>query len=441
MITLIDGMDPKKLRAEFGEYTIDNVTLMFRHHQIDLQPGFQRRSVWTSSDRRRLVQSIMSNYPLPSIFLYKRETRGGRLVYAVIDGKQRLETILMFTREGRFKRDAFDVRLDLGDGRDWIDWRDIKRWYPQVRAAFTSYKLQIVEVTGDLSQIVDLFVRINSTGKPLTSGEKRNARFYNSPFLKEADYLVGRFKKYLLKERVLSQMQLDRMKGTELFSELLMSIHQGGIMNKKTSVDRAIGNDSVNGNTLRRISKECVGTMNTMKQLVPDIRQTRFHNTVDFYSLFMLIWEMRQQQFVLKDRKRTRIAHRLLVKLSLGVDELRDQLRNVKAVKPQPPYSEYLYTIQGDTDSSATRERRAKILRDLLFPLFDRKDERRIFSAEQRRIIWNTDANRVCRGCKKTLKWDDFTVDHLTAWARGGRTSIENSQLMCASCNSRKRDR
>jgi uncharacterized protein with ParB-like and HNH nuclease domain len=87
---------------------------MFRNGQINFSPGFQRKSVWTITDRRRLIQSVVGSYSLPSVFLYKREHKG-RLIYDVIDGKQRLETIFMFTRQGRFSRDSFDVQLDLGD--------------------------------------------------------------------------------------------------------------------------------------------------------------------------------------------------------------------------------------------------------------------------------------------------------------------------------------
>src|SRR5690606_9778278 len=97
--------------------------------------------------------------------------------------------VFMFMGEKRFKKDAFDVKLPLGDGFDWFDWSTIKRRHQGIAAAIRSYKIQTVEVTGDLSQIVDLFVRINSTGKRLTSGEKRHARFCNSRFLKEANRL------------------------------------------------------------------------------------------------------------------------------------------------------------------------------------------------------------------------------------------------------------
>ena len=145
-----------------------------------------------------------------------------------------------------------------------------------------------------------------------------------------------------------------------------------------------------------------------------------------------------QKKLVLSEKRRNLIAFELLRKLSTGVDELRDQYRQAKAAKPRPPYSDYLLTVQGDTDSSATRERRAKILRGLLTPLFERKDSKRIFSPEQRRILWNSDALQKCSSCHRSLTWDDFTVDHVVAHKRGEKTKLTNAQLMCRSCNSRK---
>jgi uncharacterized protein with ParB-like and HNH nuclease domain len=312
------------LQPTFSERSINDFSLLLKSRQINLDPGFQRKSVWTLNDRRRLIQSIISGYPVPSIFLYQRSVNG-RIIYDVIDGKQRLETIFMFTRQGNLKRQTFDVKLDLGDGLDWYDWKAICKYDHHHRAAIESYKLQTVEVTGDLSQIIDLFVRINSTGKRLTSGEKRHARFYTSQFLKEAERLVTKFHSYMRSERILSPAQIDRMKGTELFAELLMSIHNAGPLNKKTALDRAIGNDSVNGNTLHKLSREFIRTMNLLKKMFPGLRETRFHNTAEFYSLFLLVWEMDHNGFVLTDRKRNQIAGAILRKLSTGVDKLRDQ--------------------------------------------------------------------------------------------------------------------
>lgn len=429
---------PVELQTSFSERTIDELKLWFKNNRINLEPGFQRRSVWTTSDRRRLIQSIVSKYPVPSIFLYRRNQRG-KIIYDVIDGKQRLETIFMFTGQGRFKKEAFDVRLDLDEAGEWHDWNTLRRYYPRLRHDFETYKIQTVEVTGRFKDIVDLFVRINSTGKPLTSGEKRHARFYDSRFLQEAERLVSRHQAYLLNQKILSNAQLDRMKGTELFSELLMSIEQGSIINKKTALDKAIGNESVNGNTLARVSRDFTATLNTLKKILPEIRQTRFHNVADFYSLFMVVWEMREQKFVLANSRRNKVAERLLRRLSTGVDELREQLRGARPAKQsQRLFADYLLTVQGDTDSAANRRRRAEILHSLLFPLFHRKDEKRTFTPEQRRILWNSEEKQFCRKCRKQLSWDAYTVDHILAHSRGGRTALKNAQMMCGKCNSSK---
>ena len=118
---------------------------MFKHHQINLEPGFQRKSVWSPSDRSRLIQSIVAGYPMPSIFLYERQ-HNGRLIYDVIDGKQRLETIFMFVGAREFKRDRFDVKLDLEGKPLYYDWSGMKRYVPHSRADFDWHRLHRVDL-------------------------------------------------------------------------------------------------------------------------------------------------------------------------------------------------------------------------------------------------------------------------------------------------------
>lgn len=46
---------------------------LYDHGHLNLEPGFQRQSVWYERDRAKLIDSILRNYPLPAIFLYKRQ--------------------------------------------------------------------------------------------------------------------------------------------------------------------------------------------------------------------------------------------------------------------------------------------------------------------------------------------------------------------------------
>ena len=64
------------IQTDYSKRTINEMVLHFQHGQINLEPGFQRKSVWSLMDRRRLIQSIVSEYPLPNIFLYRRSSRG-----------------------------------------------------------------------------------------------------------------------------------------------------------------------------------------------------------------------------------------------------------------------------------------------------------------------------------------------------------------------------
>jgi hypothetical protein len=172
--------------------------------------------------------------------------------------------------------------------------------------------------------------------------------------------------------------------------------------------------------------------------MFPEIKQTRFHNTVEFYSLFLLVWQMDKDNLVLADKKRNKIAFEILRKLSTEIDGLRDKYKKAKDARPRPPYSEYFLTVQSQTDSFPMRDRRGRVLRSLLTPLYARKDEQRTFSPEQRRIIWNTEDKKTCKKCKKPISWDDFQVDHVISHLRGGKTDLSNAQILCRKCNIKK---
>lgn len=75
---------------------------------------------------------------------------------------------------------------------------------------------------------------------------------------------------------------------------------------------------------------------------------------------------------------------------------------------------------------------------ELIASQLSAKDRNRHFSDEQRRIIWNLSTNHQCAYCGDELSWDDFTVDHVAPYSRGGKTDTINAALMHRKCNSKK---
>lgn len=430
------------LSFEYGDKTIQEFVHLYAHRQLNLEPGFQRQSVWSTRDRQRLIESLCSNCPIPSVFLYRSQDSKGRLKYDVIDGKQRLESVLAFQGASGFRGERFSVSIQPkgADRPEAFDWNRLRRKGHE--HAVMAYKIQTVEVSGELSDIIQLFVLINSTGKRLTSAEKRHARYYTSEFLRQAGRLAEQKKDYILRNRIMSAGQVSRMKHVELISELLASILFDGLLNKKKALDSIIGGDKTNARQLKGAVADLTRTLNRVHKMFPKLRETRFNNSVDFYSLFMFVWMLEKRGCILTDRRRNTQAQDLLIWLSNGVTEVRAQQRKAEGARPhQRLFADYLLTIQGDTDSLATRKRRELVFDQLLGGLFEKKDEKRGFTLEQRRLLWNTEQEKKCRACSRKLNWANFTVDHIRPHSKGGKTALRNAALLCRSCNSKKGNR
>lgn len=63
---------------------------------IDLAAPYQRGSVWGLERRRELVKSLLIGLPVGSVIVSELRYRHGKPCVRVVDGKQRLETVLAF---------------------------------------------------------------------------------------------------------------------------------------------------------------------------------------------------------------------------------------------------------------------------------------------------------------------------------------------------------
>ncbi len=63
---------------------------------LELDPPYQRRSVWSQNYKDYFIDTVLNNYPCPAIFLFRDTSSEGVSKYGVVDGKQRLTTMIEF---------------------------------------------------------------------------------------------------------------------------------------------------------------------------------------------------------------------------------------------------------------------------------------------------------------------------------------------------------
>ena len=63
----------------------------------------------------------------------------------------------------------------------------------------------------------------------------------------------------------------------------------------------------------------------------------------------------------------------------------------------------------------------------------------RTFDEATKRTVYERQGG-VCLKCGRHFDIDDMDADHILPWSKGGRTTIDNCQMLCKSCNRKKSD-
>jgi hypothetical protein len=189
---------------------------LYRNNQLDLDPPYQRRSVWTPRDRQFFLDTIFRNYPSPAIFLHKTIDEMGKTTYHVVDGKQRTETILKFVNnELRMGRDFGDIRLD---GKKWGDLQGES----ELKKRFWDYQLTVEMIDfSDTAQVNAVFDRLNRNSRKLTPQELRHAK-YDGWFITEVESEANRddWRQF----GIVTTARAKRMADSQFISELMIVI-------------------------------------------------------------------------------------------------------------------------------------------------------------------------------------------------------------------------
>lgn len=86
--------DGSPINAVADTWPIQEFVQRAKDDELNLSPSYQRADVWATPDAQLLIESILRGIPLPSVIIL--EEQGEATNYEVVDGKQRLTSILRF---------------------------------------------------------------------------------------------------------------------------------------------------------------------------------------------------------------------------------------------------------------------------------------------------------------------------------------------------------
>lgn len=282
---------------------------------LDLDPPYQRRSVWNQKYRDYFVDSVLNNFPSPPLFLFEQITPDGVATYSVVDGKQRLTTMFAFVK------DEFPVG-DLATMTS-IRGRYFKDVNDELRKAVWGYGFLIEYLDRtDESFINNIFDRLNRNVARLSRQELRHARYYGS-FIEAAEELAAwTAKKLPTKFPAIIEASRKQMKDVELTSELLLLTEFGPKSMSQDDLDAAFSDRDESWDE----QDEVVADFKTVIEEIRDvckaddwIAKSRLRNQADFYSLFGAILALLSQPTAPKPSTQARRLRKFTEKV---VDEV-----------------------------------------------------------------------------------------------------------------------
>lgn len=240
---------------------------------LEISPKFQRRPVWLFDERSQLLETIMDKLPFPEIYIHHQTSpNDGKERHVVVDGQQRVTSILMF----------IEGEITLPDQHPW-NGRSFSALSPEEKDEFWQYRIVVrgLSQTND-AEIRDLFTKLNTNNIALNDQELRNARH------------KGRFKQ--LAERLadnplfqtlglFTARDIRRMLDVEFASELVLLTIEG-LTNKKDLLDDVYAEYEEELPREAEYEDEIAAALGLLRTLITDSNRASVKRKSTFYSLF-----------------------------------------------------------------------------------------------------------------------------------------------------------
>jgi hypothetical protein len=249
-------------------WTLVDLLSIYNKGELNLNPSYQRNDIWSNLTKKKLIDSIKREYPLPVFFLHSK----GNNKFDVVDGQQRIRAIMGYMKE-LFK--DLDSKL----------YREIDT------SAFNNYKIAvtIIDSSADETTLSDFYFRVNKYGTKLNRPEILRAQYKNTKFQELVSNLtdLDEFRDLNL----FTPNNLNRLTDLDFVSELLGLI-EFGVQEKKKSPDELFKIDVSleKAEFLYSTFFEILDIVKEFNNIYP-ISKTRYKQKNDFYTLWGFLKE------------------------------------------------------------------------------------------------------------------------------------------------------
>lgn len=329
--------------------------------QLNLSPPYQRKSVWTPKDRQYFLDSVFRDYPCPPLYVHKTLDERGSPTYHVIDGKQRLETVILFF-EGKVR-----ISEEFGDDRlNKKRWIDISK-DGVLRASFLNYSFT-VEMFSDFQEdlVNDIFSRLNRNQRGLTRQEIRHAQF-NGWFSGVVD---AELSKPIWKDfGIVTPGRARRMLDSQFISELIIGVIRKNILGfDQDDIDSCYAEYDDISEFANFLPDDLASQLSRVKSYLIAMNNhngciaTYARNFAHFYSIWMLV-SLEQNVLPQAQQAADRYSE-FMAKVNIKHDAMKNKADNESIDSPE--VMDYLLNAQSATTDALQRKQRHAALRKVI---------------------------------------------------------------------------
>lgn len=415
--------DERPVASTPRDWTISALREKYERGQIILQPSFQREYVWSRRPglAPRLIESVLLHIPIPP--MYFGTLPGGKM--DVIDGQQRLTTLISFVTNG-LKLEKLQ-RLTSLNGKYFRDLSEEQ----QAQILDAPIHSIVIDTGNNHTLRYDVFERLNRGSVPLNEQELRNC-VYRGPF---PDLLVELEKDATWRRVKGGDTPEPRFVEREIILRFFaftnrINYYSGNL--KKFLNDYIALHAPKDSAQLQESRLLFQQTMKNVYTVFGERSGRLYTAGSDERPTHDGNWESKFTVSAFDIQ-----ASALLNQSPAAVQAMADQIREAyifyllsnRSVRPA------IAASQGSASAARTRWHGFQV--EVQNLLSSTPMEPRFFPRDLRRRLY--DANHLCRLCGNVIhSFEDSAVDHIHPYSKGGKTVLENAQLAHRSCNARK---